>query len=264
MSEPSTGQVNTRAAEIYDEFFLPALFGPWAGRVAGAAQLRQRVLDVACGTGVLSRAAASAVEPGGSVVGVDINPGMLAVAGRKAPHIRWEAAPAESLPFDDDAFDRVVSQFGLMFFGQREQAVAEMLRVLRPGGRLVVAVWASLDDTPGYAAITVLLQRLFGAEVADELRAPYSLGDPAALRDLFAGAGADDPRVETLAGTARFPSLESWIYTDIKGWTLADRIDERQYETLQREAPAALSRFVAPDGSVRFDSPAHLVIAAKA
>ncbi len=266
MSEASKGQVNTGAAEVYDAFFLPALFGQWPERVAEAAQIQpgQRVLDVACGTGVLARAAAARANPGGSVVGVDINEGMLAVAARNAPRIQWQRAPAEALPFADNRFDRVVSQFGLMFFEDRAAAVSEMVRVLRPGGRLAVAVWASLEETPGYAAITQLLERLFGAEVAEGLRAPYCLGERAQLHALFADAGAQAPEVRTLEGTARFPSIESWIYTDVKGWTLADMIDDRQYETLQREAKGALARFVAPDGSVSFAAPAHLVIATKA
>ena len=265
MSDASTGQVNTSAAEVYDEFFLPALFGQWAEQVADAAQIEagQQVLDVACGTGVLARAIAARVVPGGSVVGLDINEGMLAVAARKAPQIQWKRAPAEALPFADNHFDRVVSQFGLMFFQDGRKAVSEILRVLKPGGRLVVAVWATLEATPGYAAITQLLERLFGADVADALRAPFCLGEPMTLAGLFADAGVRTPDLRTLKGTARFPSIESWIFTDVKGWSLADMIDDRQYDRLLQEAKVALSSFVTADGSVMFDAPAHLVIATK-
>ena len=175
MSDASTGQVNTDAARVYDEFFLPALFAQWPPRIVARSGMSraERVLDVACGTGVLARAAAEAVGSGGSVVGVDINEGMLAVASQKAPNIDWRNAPAESLPFANATFDRVVSQFGLMFFQDQVAAAGEMLRVLRPGGRLVVAVWSSLNETPGYAAMAQLLRRLFGAEVASALEAPF-------------------------------------------------------------------------------------------
>ena len=148
-----TGQVTRNAAEIYDELFLPALFSEWAPRVAELAQLKpgMRVLDVACGTGVLSLVAADLVEPGGSVAGLDLNPGMLDVARRKAPDIDWREASAEAIPFEDDAFDAVVSQFGLMFFEDKASAIREILRVLRPGGKMAVAVWDSLENVPGYA-----------------------------------------------------------------------------------------------------------------
>ena len=265
MSELSSGQVNTSAAEVYDKFFLPALFEQWAIRVADAAEIGpgQHVLDVACGTGILALAAAARVGNSGSVTGVDINEGMLAVAARKSPLIKWENARAESLPFGDSYFDRVVSQFGLMFFENQPAAISELLRVLKPGGCLVVAVWASLEETPGYASMVQLLERLFGNEVSEALRAPFCLGDSNLLRNLFIDAGLESCRVVTIEGTARFPSIESWIYTDIKGWTLADMIDDRQYEQLQEEARSALAQFVTKDGSVQFAAPAHLVVGNK-
>ena len=108
-------------AEIYDEEFVPALFRPFAGSVADAAGIRtgQKVLDVACGTGVLTLAAAERVGPTGAAVGLDANPDMLTVARRKAAPIEWIDGRAEALPFADTSFDAVVSQFGLKFFDDR-------------------------------------------------------------------------------------------------------------------------------------------------
>jgi SAM-dependent methyltransferase len=265
MGDTSTGQVTRSAAEIYEEFFVPALFQEWTAKVTTAAQLApgQKVLDVACGTGVLARAAASRVAPGGTVVGLDRNEGMLRVARRATPGIEWRHGLAEALPFADHAFDAVISQFGLMFFEDRVTALREMRRVLRPGGSLVVAVWDVLEHSPGYAAMTVLLQRLFGDHVADALRAPFVLGDPATLRELFAEAGIAGADVGTSTGTARFPSIESWVHTDVKGWTLADLIDEAQYQTLLREAKKELMAYAQPDGTVAFGLPAHIVSAKK-
>ena len=161
MAASDRGQVSRSAAEVYEEFFVPALFRQWVQPVADAADIRagDRVLDVACGTGILARHAATRVGAAGSVCGVDINEGMLAVARREAPEIEWRKGAAEALPFADDGFDAVVSQFGLMFFADQAKAIREMRRVLRPGGRLAVAVWDSLANTPGYAAMTALLQR---------------------------------------------------------------------------------------------------------
>jgi SAM-dependent methyltransferase len=233
MNDASRGQVTRSAADIYEEFFVPALFAEWAPRVAEAARIvaGESVLDVGCGTGVLTREAAWRAGPNGDVTGFDRNEGMLAVARHAAPGIYWRRGLAEALPFRDRMFDVVVSQFGLMFFEDRAGALREMWRVLAPGGRLAVAVWDSLDRSPRYAAMTALLQRLFGEGIADELRAPFALGDRAALRAVFAVAGIDEIKIDTLPGTARFPSLESWVHTDVKGWTLADKIDETQYHT---------------------------------
>lgn len=265
MSDALSGQVKSTAAEVYEEFFLPALFFEWAPRVAEAVELSsgQAVLDVACGTGVLTCEAAKRVEPGGTVTGLDCNEAMLAVARGKAPNIEWRLGQAESLPFADHAFDAVVSQFGLMFFRDRITAIKEMWRVLRPGGRLAVAVWDTLEHAPGYAAMAVLLQRLFGDRIANELRAPFVLGDSETLRSLFMHAGIPKLEIRTLDGIARFPSIESWVHTDVKGWTLADLIDEAQYEVLLQEAELELRPYVDHDGTVTFSSPAHIAIASK-
>ena len=261
MNEHDRGQVATSAAEIYETFFVPALFREWAARILDAAGVEpgDAVLDVACGTGILARAAAHLVGQSGSVVGLDVNEGMLAVARQKAPAINWKVGPAESLPFAADRFDRVLSQFGLMFFENPTKAIAEMGRVLRPGGALAVAVWDTLEATPGYAAMAQILDELFGPQAARSLQAPYALGDKEKLTGLFSDAGMKNISVNTVTGKARFSSIESWIYTDIKGWTLADVIDGERYQRLLRHAPPKLERFVLADGSVEFDAPAHIV-----
>ncbi len=159
---------------------------------------------------------------------------MFAVAQTKAPAFEWRHGKAESLPFADHNFDAVISQFGLMFFEDQRAAIMEMVRVLRPDGWLAIAVWDLLEHTPGYAAVTDLLQRLFGDQAADALRAPYVLGDTQALAAQFDGVGLADVRINTIEGTARFPSLDAWMYTDVKGWTLASVLDDDQFELLTK------------------------------
>jgi len=260
-----TGQVKRSAADIYEEFFVPALFLPWAMHVAEAAEVQsgQRVLDVACGTGVLARELATRVGPIGKVTGFDINEGMLEVARRKEPSIEWRQGEAELLPFPDDNFDAVVSQFGLMFFADRKQSIREMVRVLKPGRHIAVAVWDKLENTPGYAAASMLLHRLFGATIAESLRSPYVLGDISTLKDLFVDTGLSAVSVNTVDGVAKFSSIEDWMHTDVRGWTLADALDDDQYDLLLKEAKIALERFVLSDGRVEFASPAHIVKATK-
>jgi len=263
MNEHERGQVTNSAAAIYEQFFVPALFADWPTHVLNAAQVQpgDSVLDVACGTGVLACAAAARVGSTGTVTGVDINKGMLTVAQQKAPQITWKVSPAEALPFEDNRFERVVSQFGLMFFTDQVKALAEMRRVLKPGGRIAIAVWSSLEATPGYQAVATMLHELFGSQAAQSIQAPYALGNTQKLTSLFAAAGLDNVSVETILGQARFASVEDWLYTDIKGWTLADNVSDADYEKLKQYAPQKLAPFVLADGSVAFDAPAHVVTA---
>lgn len=262
MEAMDRGQLTGSAAEVYEAFFVPALFGDWAPRVCDAAGVGAGtdLLDVACGTGVVAREAAAR---GAEVTGLDCNPGMLAVATRLAPAVDWREGLAEALPFEDASFDAVTCQFGLMFFEDRVEALAEMARVTRPGGRIVVATWDALARTPGYSAMVDLLQRLFGEEIASGLRAPFVLGEPAALQELFDAAGMADAKVDTQTGTARFASIADWVRTDIKGWTLAEAIDDAQCAELQAAAQSELKQFAAGDGSVSFDAPAHIFTAIK-
>lgn len=208
------------AANAYEALLVPALFGQWAPLVADAAMVRpgHRVLDVACGTGVLAREIASRIGAMENVVGLDASPGMVEVARRLAGAIDWREGTAEALPFPDGTFHAVVSQFGLMFFVDPRQAVREMLRVLAPRGHLAVAVWDSLDHIPAYAAEVALLERMAGPQAAAALRAPFVLGNRTELASLFAEGEAGTVDVTTHCGTARFPSIRTMVEADLRGW----------------------------------------------
>jgi SAM-dependent methyltransferase len=253
-------------AEIYDAQFVPALFRPWAGVVADAARVGpgQRVLDVACGTGVLACAAAERVGSAGAVTGLDANPQMLAVARRKPTPVQWVDGRAESLPFADAGFDAVISQFGLMFFDDRVAALREMVRVLRPGGRLAVAVCDAVENSPGYAALAALLQRLFGDAVANAFRAPFAIGDAALLRRLCEQAGVPRAEVAAHAGTVRFASIDALVSTERACvWTLGGLLDDAQFERLLSESRTALQPWQQRDGTVAFEMPALIITAGK-
>lgn len=264
----STLQAQIEAATAYQALFVPALFQEWAPWVVAAANIQpgQRVLDVACGTGVLARAAASCVGAGGAIAGLDANPGMLVVAAQLAPDIDWKEGLAEALPYPDQSFDAVVSQFGLMFFSDQQQALREMLRVLVPGGRLAVAVWDSLEHIPAYAAEVALLARVAGQDAADALRAPFVLGATQALEALFAAAGIASPSITTHRGTARFPSIRAMVEADLRGWlpVMGVTLDEAVIARILAEAEQALGPHVTAKGEVVFASPAHIVRAVKA
>ena len=201
----------------------------------------------------------------GSVAGVDPVPGMLAVASRLASGIEWRQGTAESLPFPDRSFDVVMSQFGLMFFTDRLQALREMLRVLAPGGRLVVAVWDELDKTPAYAAEVALLERIAGRRAADALRAPFVLGDRDELATLFGEAGVASVSIATHRGTGRFPSARVMVEADLRGWlpVMGVLLPEDQIGRILEEAEHVLSQYITSDGRVSFDAPAHIVMGTK-
>lgn len=255
------------AANAYEALFVPALFGQWTQKVADAARIQsgQRVLDVACGTGVLTREVASRVGVTGYVAGLDPNPGMLEVAKQHTPEVTWSEGFAESLPFTDQAFDAVVSQFGLMFFIDRHQAIREMLRVLAPGGRLTVAVWDALDNIPAYAAEIALLERVAGRAAADAVRAPFVLGDRRELKALFNAAGVGSVEITTHRGTARFPNLRLLVEADVRGWLpiMGVVLPEEQIDRIVEEVDQALAPFVSAQAPAMFDLSAHIVTGVK-
>ena len=150
------------AGREYEALFVPALFDVWARHLIEGAGVQEgaHVLDVACGTGVLARRALAKVGADGRVVGADPAPGMLAAAREIEPAIDWVLCSAESLNAEDEAFDCVMSQFGMMFFSDRNKAAEEMARVLKPDGQLAIAVWRSVEHNPAYAALISLLEQL--------------------------------------------------------------------------------------------------------
>ena len=253
------------SAWAYEGLHVDALFRQWAGPVLDAADIvvGSRVLDVACGTGVVAREAIDRVGATGSVTGCDIGPGMVAVAAELEPRVTWRECDAVALPFDDDQFDAVVSQFGLMFFSDRVAALREMLRCARPGAPVVVAVWDRLERSEPYPTSVELFTRRAGAAAGDALRAPFVLGDADELRRLFEHAGATEVTVGTRVGTARFPSVRSMVEADLRGWlpVMGVHLADELIESILVEADDVLQSYVVDDGSMVFDTPAHTAVA---
>jgi SAM-dependent methyltransferase len=265
MAEPEGWQVSTDAAEVYESCFVPAIFGAWAGPVsdAGGIAAGNRVLDVACGTGVLAREVHKRVGQSGRVVGLDLNDAMLAVAARTEPKIEWRQGDVGALPFEDAIFDVVVSQFALMYFPDRVAALREMWRALSSGGRLAVATWASIKHARGYEILVDIATRQCGSEAADVLAAPFVLGDKTQLAKLFADASISGAKVALHEGSIRFLSVKEFVRIEVKGSPLAESLGDEAMEALAVESESALAEFVLPSGEIVMPMNAHIVTANK-
>lgn len=211
-----TQQEAVSPADMYQQFFGPALFEPWAAVLADRAAPRpgERVLDLACGTGIVTRRVAPAVGPRGSVTGVDCSPGMLEVA-RRLPvpgeaAVEWREGDAGALDLPDGAFDLVLCQQGLQFFPDRPAAAREMRRVLADDGRVAVTVWRGPEHHPLLEASTAAVAAHLAVPAAD-LDIPFSFGDAGGLRRLLEDAGFSRVDVTARTMNAFFPSAEVFI-----------------------------------------------------
>ena len=206
-------------AEIYEQHMVPAIFVRWAPDLVEASAVRpgSRALDVACGTGAVTRLLAERVGPAGTVVGLDLNPGMLAVARTVAPrpNIEWLEGSAVRMALPDATFDHVLCEQGLQFFPDKPAALAEMRRVLKPGGRLASSCWLAVEHMLGYLALEHALAKRVGPEQA--ALPPFSLGDADTLRNLVTNAGFRVVRLRVDAKLIRFHSAEHMVRAVVGG-----------------------------------------------
>jgi ubiquinone/menaquinone biosynthesis C-methylase UbiE len=270
MSQQERWQLGGNAPEVYERYLVPALFGPWAPVVMEQAALQpgERVLDVACGTGVVARLAASHVGAAGQVTGVDLNPGMLAVARTLAPpqgaRVDWREGNAAALPFSPATFHVVFCQLGLQYFPDRPQALREMYRVLMPRGRLLLLVWRAIAHSPGFGALAEALERHVSPAAGAVMRAPFVFGDATEeLRTLVTEAGFRTVRIRSDVRMVRFASPEALVQYQVAGSPLAShvaQVDDAAREALIREVTAAMQSYLNDEG-VAFPIEGHIAVA---
>lgn len=198
--------------EFYERHMVPLIFEPYAPDLAARLRSRSpaRVLEVAAGTGVVTRALAHALPAESAIVATDLNQAMLdqAAAIGTSRAVEWRQADALQLPFADASFDAVVCQFGVMFFPDKARAFAEARRVLKPGGLYLFNVWDRIEENEFAAVVAQALARVFPADPPRFMaRTPHGYHDTAAIRrDLAAGGFRAAPRIDTLPARSRAAS----------------------------------------------------------
>ena len=244
------------APENYERYFVPAIGAPLANELVGMAGLRpgEHVLDVACGTGTVTRLALQRVGPAGTVVGLDINPGMLAVARSATPSgtsIEWHEASAEEMPLPDSSFDVVLCQMGLQFVPDKLAALREMHRVLKPGGRLILNV---PGPTPrAFTSMGEALARHIGREASGFVNHVFSLHDTTELQTLIGSAGFRAANAQADTKQLRLPPPRDFFWQYVHSTPLAAVVaqaNDASRASLEREIVGEWQEFVKNGGMV--------------
>ncbi|SDD15896.1 class I SAM-dependent methyltransferase [Ruegeria marina] len=264
MGSDNSFHLSTAAAEAYDTRKVPAIFGPMAGQTLARVEIapEARVLDVACGTGVIARLVRDRVGPAGRVTGADLNPAMIAVARDRGPAgglgIDYVVAPAEDMPFEDAAFDLLFCQQGIQFFPDKPAALREMRRVTAPGGRLVLTCWAGTP--PFFQAIGAALERHMDKAAADKAVEPFAWNDAKMIAEMISAAGYDCPAPEPLTVERRIAFDKGAIRTELLATPNEAALLEAGEAVIGRiidEVLAEVRRFE-QDGQLRMPQTAHL------
>ena len=274
---PNVGRADGDAAftdavsRVYERVLVPLIFEPYASALAN--RLRgmdvSRVLEVAAGTGVVTRALASTLPSSVSIVATDLNTSMLdqaAAAGTSRP-VEWRQANAMELPFADASFDAVVCQFGVMFFPDKPKAFAESRRVLRPGGIFLFEVWDRIEENEFADAVTSALEPMFPDDPPRFLaRTPHGYFDTDRIRrDVALGGFTSAPELTTVAERSRAASPDVPAIAYCHGTVLRNEIEARDPAGLERATAAAAAEVArrfghgAVDGKIQ----AHIAIVAK-
>jgi ubiquinone/menaquinone biosynthesis C-methylase UbiE len=229
-------QMEGSTAELYQRYLVPAITSKWADDIVTRAHPRatETVLDVACGTGVVSRAAAKA---GGVVTGLDLNAGMLAVARNVASEgkpINWVEGSALDLPFPAASFDVVFCQLGLQFFPDPGKALREMRRVTKDtGGRVAVSVYSAIERTPGAYAFVIALDEVLGPGASRIKRGEHAFAEPSQLAVMLTEAGFEAVDVHVVEQTISFPSVLDYVRFQLLATPMAILLKDRSDDERQ-------------------------------
>jgi len=268
MSSPGSDKVFAGSVpKLYETYMVPLIFEPYAADLVHRLASRSvtRVLEIAAGTGVVTRKMASVLPERVSIVATDLNQPMLdhaAAIGTKRP-VEWRQADAMKLPFPDKTFDAVVCQFGAMFFPEKAKAFSEARRVLRPGGVFIFNVWDRIEENEFADTVTKALASVFPDDPPRFMaRTPHGYHERQTIvRDLASGGFAATPQVSTVAARSRADSPRIPAVAYCQGTPLRNEIEARDAgrlgEATDIAAEAVAQRFGrgAVDGKIQ----AHVV-----
>jgi SAM-dependent methyltransferase len=266
-NSPLDGLFAGSIPKLYDTYMVPLIFEHYAADLVNRLRERPiaRVLELAAGTGVVSRAIAAALPDGASLVATDLNPAMIDWAqtiGTARP-VEWRQADAMKLPFADGSFDAVVCQFGAMFFPDKPTAFAEARRVLRPGGVFLFNVWDRLADNEFADVVTTALASVFPDDPPRFLaRTPHGYHDPRAIEgDLARGGFSASPRIDTVTARSRATSPRIPAVAFCQGTPLRSEIEARDAARLAEATDVAALAIAQRFGSGPVDGKmqAHVV-----
>lgn len=268
MSTPATDKVFTGAvAQFYEKHLVPLIFEPYAADMAKrlASRSPMRVLEIAAGTGVVTRALASVLPQRSAIIATDLNQPMLDMAcaiGTPRP-VEWRQADAMQLPFPDKSFDAVVCQFGIMFLPEKAKAFSEARRVLKPGGVYIFNVWDRIEENEFADVVTTALEPLFPKDPPRFLaRTPHGYYDAMAIaRDLAEGGFTTPPQFSTLAARCRAESSLVPAVAYCHGTPLRNEIEARDASLLDKATDLAAEAIAQRFGRGAVDSKiqAHIV-----
>lgn len=273
----SKEQLILESARIYHNRAVPILFDPWGRRLLENVPVSpgQAVLDVACGSGAVTRLVAAHVGEKGSVTGLDLNPGMIQTAKEVFKDVRlpveFHVGDATEMPFEDARFDAVVCQQGVQFIPDKARAVQEMHRVLKPEGRAGFTQWLGIDHIPGYRVLCDALDRHVDPKAGDVMRTPFQPETRDNLRRIAEEAGFREVQHEVQVGSVRYPSADEFTQLSIDGVppgpkghlkAMYEGVDATRRQALFEEVRKGLASYTDDQGVV-FPMTAHLVVARK-
>ena len=235
-TEVESWQIAGDSPAAYEEYLVPGFFKPWAETLVQLSSPApgSTILDVACGTGIVARTAASEVGSDALVTGLDINPQMLNKAAEMADEegleIEWKQGDAGQLPFEDNRFDHLYCQQAVQFFPEPQQVLKEMQKVLKPGGDLALNILRSIQHNPAYKILADELEEHAGATAGTMMRSPFPDWNQKTIRTMVAEAGFGDIQIHLDIITMRYPSPEEFLRREAASSPLAGEIESMDPE----------------------------------
>jgi ubiquinone/menaquinone biosynthesis C-methylase UbiE len=268
MTDPASDKVFAGSVpKVYEQYLVPLIFEAYAEDLATRVVARacRRVLEIACGTGVVTRRLAAVLPQETTIVATDLNRAMLDVASAVAVRrpVEWREADAMQLPFEDESFDAVVCQFGAMFFPDKGKAFSEARRVLEPGGTLLFNVWDRIEENEFADVVTRALESVFPADPPRFMaRTPHGYHDVATIAtDVARGGFGAQPQISTVTARSRALSPRIPAIAYCHGTPLRNEIEARDSTRLGDATDAAANAIAARFGHGAVDGKiqAHVV-----